>query len=619
MCGIAGLVSPHGTIPDDGLIRVMASKLAHRGPDGDGSIVAPGIGLGHRRLAIIDLSAAGEQPMHSSDGRFTIIYNGEIYNYKALRKELEGQGSRFRSQSDTETILELYRQQGPQCVRRLRGMFAFAIWDNEKQELFFARDRIGKKPFFYRTLQDGSFAFGSEIKAIRNLEPVTIDQRALRLFFGLQYVPTPLTGFQEIKSLPPGHRGFVRGHEVSIERYNFNWDDIEAPSGTDVVTNIRTLLEQATKIRLQADVPVGAFLSGGIDSAAVVAFASKHTTFPIRTFTMGFPNLGMDERAEAKAIAEYFHTDHYEFEATPADLSGLIDRVVAQFDAPYADSSALPVMLLSEQTAKQIKVVLTGDGGDELFGGYKRYAAFEQALMLSKIPGVSAGIGLASRFMNDPKIIRMAETSRAAVRDARRAYGELFTGSYFATRAARDLLKPDFYQSTMDADPVAFIADRMSYGRSPLESAMHFDLTSYLPDDLNVKMDRATSAFGLEARCPFLDQKMVKFALSLPLKDKVNYGKTKVALKRALQGILPPDVLNRKKRGFQVPLAEWFRGPLHDFWKERCLAPEGELATYINVKEAERYFSENEKGKDHGNRLYMLLSLATWLEGMKHT
>ena len=626
MCGIAGIVTRDGSPPDEGLIRRMMDAIPYRGRDGEGVWIKPGVGLGHRRLAIVDLSPLAAQPMtllrpsgfggQAPDGRFTIVYNGEIYNFRELREELSRLGSTFRSTSDTEVILEAYRRWGEDSVKRLRGMFAFVIWDATTRRLFFARDRIGKKPFFYRVLTNGSFAFASELKALIPLEPVTIDPAALRQFIGLQYVPPPRTGFREIVGVPQGHRGYADANGVRIESYH-DWASIPVSASGDVSRDIVSLLDDAVKIRLQADVPVGAFLSGGVDSAAVVALAVKHLDRPLRTFTMGFPNIGMDERAEAREIATAFHTDHLEFEAKPDDLARVAEYVINQYDAPYADSSSLPLMLLSEQASQQIKVVLTGDGGDETFGGYRRYVAFDRALRLAAIPGFRSIAPPLARIVgtefNDPRFIRVADAAPWAKRDPNRAYAELFCGSYFSSTQAAGVFHHDFLEQTSGDDPAAFIAKQMGTDGEPLARALRFDLMSYLPDDLNVKMDRATMAYGLEARAPFLDQYLVAYALRLPLNEKVHHGKTKVALKRALRGIVPSAVLSRKKRGFQVPLADWFRGPLNGYWRERCIDPKGPLAAYVQLPAVQRLFDENTRGTNHGNRLWMLLALSIWL------
>ena len=496
-------------------------------------------------------------------------------------------------------------------------MLAFVIWDATARRLFFARDRMGKKPLFYRILNNGSFAFASELKALIPLEPVTVDRAALRQFIGLQYVPPPRTGFTEITGVPQGHRGFADGKGVQAESYH-DWKDIPVRASGDASRDIVSLLDDAVKVRLQADVPVGGFLSGGVDSAAVVALAAKHLDRPLRTFTMGFPNIGMDERAEAREIAKAFHTDHLEFEAKPEDLARVAEYVINQYDAPFADSSSLPLMLLSEEASREIKVVLTGDGGDETFGGYRRYVAFDRALRLAAIPGFRSVATPLARIVgaefNDPRFIRVADATPWAKSDPNRAYAEIFCGSYFSSARAAEVFHRDFLEQTSEHDPAAFVAKQMGKAGSPLARAMWFDLTSYLPDDLNVKMDRATMAYGLEARAPFLDMYLVAYALGLPLKEKVSHGKTKVALKRALRGLVPDAVLSRKKRGFQVPLADWFRGPLREYWRDRCLDPQGPLALYAQLPAVERLFDENTRGANHGNRLWMLLALSIWLD-----
>lgn len=589
----------------------------HRGPDGSGVWVSDGVGLGHRRLAIIDLTDRATQPMHSEDGRFTVTYNGEIYNYVELRQLCEQKGSSFRSTSDTEVALEMFRHFGSDCVKQFRGMFAFAIWDRDLRSLFFARDRTGKKPFFYRTLVDGSFAFASEICALRDLEPVTIDEQAIRLFFGLQYVPSPRTGFAEIQGLPAGHCGWVEHGALRVASYH-DWNEVPTIPQTDVVQDLRTLLDESVRIRLRADVTVGAFLSGGVDSTAVVAIAQRHADRRLRTFTMGFPSIQMDERKEAQKSAAYFGTDHQEFEARPEDLMRLTESIISLYGGPYADSSALPVMLLARAVAREVKVVLVGDGGDELFGGYRRYRAFQTAKHLSRIPGSASLLPLLLRatgaIRRDPRYARMGETVRATCSDANRAYGELFCGSYFGTKDAERVLQPDFLDRQRAADPIGYICGKMGKEGHPLVRAMRFDLESYLADDLNPKMDRATMAYSLEARAPLLDQQLVAYALRLPIEDRLRYGQGKVALKRALKGLVPDEVLRRPKRGFQVPLAEWFRTELASYWKDHCLDSSAPLHRYVKPEEASRLFDENMRGADHGNRLWMLLALAVWLE-----
>jgi asparagine synthase (glutamine-hydrolysing) len=614
MCGIAGLVTPDERLPDEGLLQRLTDDLRHRGPDGGGVWAAPGIGLGHRRLAIIDLSDRAAQPMAAKDGLHVISYNGEVYNYRELRVELAELGATFTSDSDTEVVLNAYRAWGPDCAKRFRGMFAFAIWDAAKKTCVLIRDRIGKKPIFYRTLSDGTVAFSSEIGALAKIEPVTVDDEAIRLFFGLQYVPSPLTGYKELRSLPPGHRAFVSNGEIRVEPYA-SWDTEDPLFARRPNEGLVELLEEAVRLRLRADVTVGAFLSGGIDSAAIVALATRYASRPLRTFTMGFPSIGMDERPEAEAIATHFHTSHDSLEARPEHLAALTERIIDAYGGPYADSSALPVMLLSEIVAREIKVVLVGDGGDELFGGYRRYKAYAQALTAAKLGGwMAPWFVMFGQIVRDAQIIRMGETLGMAKANPIRAYGELFCGSYFSSRL-RGMFQPEFLERTKSSDAVAYVAGRMStLAGKPLERAMRFDFESYLADDLNVKMDRATMAYGLEARAPFLDARVIAYALKLPLSQRVDMFNTKIALKRAMRGILPDEVLTRPKKGFQVPLAVWFRNELKEYWKERCLAPGAKLHSYVKPEAAKLLFEENERGMNHGNRLWMLLALAVWLE-----
>lgn len=616
MCGIAGIATGTDAPPDEGLLRRMSETLAHRGPDGEGVWISPGIGLAHRRLSIIDLDRRAGQPM-ASDG-IVVVFNGEIYDYRDLRKELGNVA--WKTESDTEVVLEGYRAWGDDVVTRLRGMFAFAIWDAAKRRLLVARDPIGKKPLFVARTAEGGVAFASEMKAFRGVVEMKPDWDAVRLFLGLQYVPAPKTGFLGIEQLEPGSVGVWQDGRFETRRYH-DWSEIPSPvsrlASSDIGSAICTKLEDAVRVRMLAsDVPVGAFLSGGVDSAAVVAYATRYVEKPLQTFTMGFTSSVHDERAEAAGLARRFGTEHHAFEARPDDLLAYVDGLVAHYDAPYADSSALPLWLLAKETSKHVKVVLTGDGGDETFGGYRRYVAFDRASRLARIPFADAAVRSVGMLTGDARFLRMADTVAAFRSDPARAYGEMFCGSYFNTRTVTDLCTPEFLKATGDADAVAFVADTMRRGEetAPLRSAMLFDLTSYLPDDLNVKMDRATMAHGLEARAPFLDRDLVAFASGLPLEQKVRHGTTKVALKRALRGVVPDDVLRRPKTGFQVPLSEWFRGPLADVVRERCLGRESRLPSMMNMDVIQRLLDENTRGTDHGNRLWMLCCLASWLK-----
>jgi len=486
MCGIAGIVTRHGTIPDEGLLRRMSACIVHRGPDSDGIWTAPGVGFAHRRLSIIDLNPTGAQPMKDVRGELTIVFNGEIYNFRELRTELEARGARFRSTSDTEVILEAYRAWGTDCLAKLRGMFSFALWDAPKKSLLISRDRIGKKPLFYGFTPSRDLVFASELKALAPALEMKPDQDAIRLFLGLQYVPSPRTGFHEIHQIEPGEYGVWDEHGWRLGRYHLyvsplppsSRGNIKSPPfgegevGGDVSSRIRSLLEESVKIRqLASDVPVGAFLSGGIDSAAVVAYASKHVDH-LKTYTMGFDVPRFDERVEARALAQTFKTEHHEFLAKPDDLLAVIDELVRHYDAPYADSSALPLWLLARETAKDIKVVLTGDGGDELFGGYRRYVHFERARMIAKIPGAAAILIGVAQQANDPPLTRMAETVTAFIRRPHDAYGEMFCGAYFGSSMLRSIFTQEFLSATDHADAVKFVARHMVGAGFPRPAAV---------------------------------------------------------------------------------------------------------------------------------------------------
>lgn len=618
MCGIAGVWRWDGQPVEEDRLKCMAQAIAHRGPDGEGSWVEGGVGLVHRRLAIIDLSPRGAQPMVSADERYVITFNGEIYNYQDLRRDCEERGNVFRSDSDTEVILHLYARKGEKMLTDLRGMFAFAIWDREARRLFVARDRVGKKPFFYRRTTH-TFAFASELKALTANESLVVDLNAVRVFLGLQYVPAPLTGFVGVESLPPGYAGICEEGNWRTWKY----DDIfscSAFAGTfsEAKTELRRLLEESIRLRLIADVPVGAFLSGGVDSALVVALAEQSLHAPLATFTMGFPAIGFDERVQAAAFAKERGLPHYVFEAKPTHATEMLDAIVNLYDAPYADSSALPTWLLARETAERVKVVLTGDGADELFAGYRRYAHFVRALSLARRGGekLAPWIERVGQRVRDPRLVRFARTLAAMHESPQAGYAALFTGAYFSAQDERVLLKSSFAEQTKEWSAETWMTARMieeGATADPLAMALRFDRTSYLPDDLNVKMDRATMAHGLEARSPFLDQELVRFVSSLPTEWLLCRGRGKHILKEVARDVLPRELLTRKKRGFQVPLASWFRGELYPVFQERCLSENSPLLEICNREAIENLLHQNKRGVDHGNRLWMLLVLSTWL------
>lgn len=617
MCGIAGMWRFKTADVDRDRLSAMSDALALRGPDHAGLWTKGPVGMVHRRLSIVDLSDAGSQPMQSVGGDYTIVFNGEIYNYQALRDELIQQGISLRSTSDTEILLYLYAKEGEKMLSRLRGMFAFVIWDAPQRRLFFARDRIGKKPFFY-THDEQGFAYASEIKALltQRSKP-SLDVDAIRLFFGLQYIPSPRTGFVGIQSLPPAHYGFVQEDgSLSLTKYEA-YERTETFSGTydEAVQEIRRLVDESVRLRMIADVPVGTFLSGGIDSSIVAALMARHAPERIQTFTMGFPSFGFDERNEARDLARRLGAQHHEYEAQPESIPTLVDTMVRLYDAPFADASCMPTWLLARATRQHVKAVMTGDGADELFGGYRRYRAFLRAHSL-RDHHLAGAAELMSRGMNvllrDPRYLRFARLAKAMRVSDADGYASLFSGSYFSSPDESALLRPEFARATASQSAESFI--RQEARGAGLLSALRFDLTSYLPDDLNVKMDRASMAHGLEARSPFLDQELVHFVMTLPLSFLLKYDTPKPMLRSAFQDVLPKQVFKRPKRGFQVPLGEWFRKELRPLFVERCLVSGSPLQTYCQQKEVERYLRENDRGRDHGNRLWMMLVLTTWLQ-----
>ena len=547
--------------------------------------------------------------MKTPDEKFVIVFNGEIYNYRSLRKELEDQGASFHSTSDTEVLLHLYRRDKEKMLDRLRGMFAFAIWDADNRRLFFARDRIGKKPFYYQADANG-FAFASELKALLVHARPQIDWSAVRSFIGLQYVPSPQTGFVGLSSLPPGHCGTFEQGNLRITRYHVTERHPKfTGSFDDAARSVRALLDESVRLRMIADVPVGAFLSGGMDSSAVAALMARASSSPIQTFTMGFPSFGFDEREEARAFAKHLGADHHEFEARPQDAIAIADDVIRLYDAPYADSSAIPTWLLARETRPFVKAAMAGDGGDELFGGYRRYQAYLRAELIR-----AWHLGRpASHLFKDPRYLRFARLLDSLRVSPAEAYATLFTGSYFTREDELNLLTCDFRLATDGSSAHRFIANRFQSSLNA-EGMLDFDLTSYLPDDLNIKMDRASMAHGLESRCPLLDQELVAFAIRLPQSFLLRRGQQKPLLRKAVEGLVPEHVFRRPKRGFQVPLHRWFQKELRTPFVERCLSAESKLNRVCEPQAVKRLLEENDRGFDHGNRLWMLFALATWLE-----
>lgn len=581
MCGIAGKISLENREISTQEVETMNDAIKHRGPDDGGAYISPDrkVGLGHRRLSIIDLSPLGHQPMRYLD-RYEIVFNGEIYNFQEKRAELLKEGYTFASHSDTEVILALFDKYGEKCLQYLRGMFAFAIYDEQKHTLFAARDRVGKKPFKY--FFDGKvFMFASELKAILtqpeySREP---DYEAIHHYLTLQYVPAPLTGFKDIKKLEPAHflsldlsTGTLRNEQYWKLDYSEKLDLPESEWKKQIIDK----LDESTHLRMISDVPIGAFLSGGVDSSAVVAMMARHSDKPIKTFSIGFKEEKYNELPYARMIAEKFKTEHTEFIVEPHAID-LLPMLVKQYEEPYADSSALPTYYVSKLTREHVTVALNGDGGDENFGGYTRYAAFQISTYLDHLDFLNrlAGkplTGFLTKNIRTTFFDRLHRFSRSLSDDYRRRYFS-YT-AYFTNEQKANLYTDEFKAKVWNDDTYDIIASRFleSGSKNRTEQAVYADLVTYLPEDLLAKVDIATMTVALEGRSPFLDHELLELSAKIPFNLKLKgFNNKKYILKEALRDIIPDEVMFRPKMGFGVPIDAWFRGELKDYASGKLL------------------------------------------------
>ena len=633
MCGICGVLARDGAVAPETL-GAMAGALAHRGPDGEGLHLDPPIGLGHRRLSIIDLSEAASEPMTNEDGSLWLVFNGEIYNFRELRKKLEGR-HRFRSQGDGETILHLYEDKGEDAVRELDGMFAFALWDAKRRRLLLARDRAGKKPLYYH---DGPrvFAFASEVKALfaHPDVPHERDPDALPLFLTYGYVPTPGTFYRGIRSLPPAHSLVVTEAGAETPRrywraqFTSSWrngGDPRATSGSRPLSDaeaeerFRSLLQGAVERRLVADVPLGAFLSGGLDSSSVVALMARAAGGRVKTFTIGFAGHSeYDEREHAKVVADRFGTDHTEFVVEPKALD-LVDRLVFHHDGPFGDSSAVPTYLLSELTRSRVTVALNGDGGDEVFAGYLRLygGALSERVPRSAFRAAAALLGLLPEPKDRRHPLRFAK--RFAEAGSLPLLERYLRWNGYFTSDLLPLLKPELARSfERERLLESFETSYAAGAGSTLARLLQLNFETYLLDDLLVKMDRMSMAHGLEARSPFLDTAVVEFGASLPDRLRMRLGKGKLLLRRAMREILPESILTRGKLGFGAPLGAWFRSDLQGFVRERLLDPESPLYEYLRREAVEGVLARHGAARaDLSAQIWALLTLESWLRQEK--
>lgn len=631
MCGITGAAwtDPAKAI-EAATLRQMTGVLRHRGPDDAGEYLhavlersplepLPGVALGFRRLSIIDLST-GHQPLSNEDGSIWVIFNGEIYNYATLRRRLEGAGHQFRTHSDTETIVHLYEDEGVRCFEHLNGMFAIALWDARKRTLVLARDRLGKKPLVYRQ-EPGRLTFASELKSLLQVPgcPREIDAGAIDAYLTYQYVPHPRTIYREIRKLPPGHYAEFCDGALRVAPY-WNPDfsrEIELNEG-DAIARIRELLEDAVRLRMRSDVPLGAFLSGGIDSSLIVALMQKNSARPVQTFSIGFPVREYDETAYARRVARHLGTEHHEFQVAPQSLE-ILPKLVWHYDEPFADSSAVPTWYVSQLTRQHVTVSLTGDGGDELFAGYQRYRAVYLGTVLEKLGPLRSL--LAARFWQrlpgsrSQSLFRRIKRFSAALSDAPvRRFLEWI--GIFNEASRVELYQDDFLARLPDVDPAEFLSSawRGIAFRDPITVASLGDLVTYLPCDLMTKVDIASMAHSLECRAPFLDYRVVEFAASLPVSLKYRRGQGKRILRRAFRDLLPPEIWTRPKMGFGVPLEHWFRTDLRALTEDTLLAADARSLEFFRPDVLRRTFDAHLSGQQNNSyKLWALLMLELWL------
>lgn len=628
MCGIAGLFDGKGReAVSPGLIKAMADAIAHRGPDGEGFHIAPGVALAHRRLAIIDLSG-GHQPMVTPDNNIALVFNGEIYNFMTLRRELEGLGYHFRTRSDTEVILHAWQAWGVQCVRRFSGMFAFALWDARAETLLIARDRIGKKPLYYTVKDQRWLAFGSELKALHasGWSSREISPQAIEDYLSYGYVPDPKSIYRDIHKLPPGHMMcWKRGASPVITAYwDLDIDSVTRVSREDAARELDHRLHKAVSDRLVSDVPLGAFLSGGVDSSGVVAHMATLTSQPVKTCTIGFGESSHDERAYARRLADRYKTDHRERVLPPDSLSpgsGLLDRIASVYDEPFADMSALPTYRVCGVAREQVTVALSGDGGDEAFGGYRRYRFHvrEHAVRRALPQGIRGPLfsAFARYYPNMDRAPRFLRAKNTFTELAQDAVGAYFTNMSIASDAIRsDIYTPRFTSALQGYHAKHVIAPMIAAteGRDPLLQAQYVDLKTWLAGRMLVKVDRASMAHGLEVRSPFLDHDLFQWAASLPTSLKIQGSEQKYILKKALEPLVPDDLLYRPKQGFGVPLSAWLRGPLLPTI-QRAMASSVLLDTgYFNADALNGLVVAHASGRrDHTASLWALLMLERFM------
>ena len=623
MCGITGFVNGSGERADQGILERMNRAIIHRGPDEDGFYVKDNLGMAMRRLSIIDL-ASGQQPIRNEDGTKWIVYNGEVYNYQELRNGLLERGHRIYTSSDTETVIHLYQEFGADCLQRLRGMFAFAIWDESDRSLFLARDRVGKKPLLYSHQSNGDLIFGSEFRALLEHPAISreIDNEAIDAYFSYACVPAPMTAFKQIRKLEPGH--WLRWKDGKIETRRYWLPDFTKKikiSEEEAIEETTRILRESTRLRMISEVPLGAFLSGGVDSSTVVALMAHESSRPVKTFSIGFEEQDYSELKYAKKVAEHVGAEYNEFIVKPNAME-ILPTLVEHYGEPYADSSAVPTYYVSRETRKFVTVALNGDGGDESFAGYERHAAMLLAEHYQKIPS-----SLRKIFIETPvNLFPTSEVKKSRARDLKRFLSAASLPrneryfrwmSAFEADAKRTLFTEDFLQNLNGRQASAPTDEwfARAKGVGALDALLLNDLMNYLPNDLLVKVDIASMANSLEARSPFLDHNVIEFAASLPENIKLKSFETKSLLKKIASRLVPREVIYRRKMGFGVPIAKWLRGEMQGFLKDTLLSEHSLRRGIIRPEQTRKLVAEHTEQKhDHASRLWTLLMLELWYQ-----
>ena len=628
MCGICGIAKSDRSPVERSKLEAMNASILHRGPDGDGFFLEPGIGLAMRRLAIIDLYT-GDQPISNEDETIWIVFNGEIFNFPELRKGLEKRGHQFKTQTDTECILHLYEESGVDCIQHLRGQFAFAIWDKNIERLFIGRDRMGQKPVYY-AVRNGELYFGSELSCLLagfNQRP-EIDLQAIDNYLSLQYIPEPWTPYQGVFKLPAAHRMVWEKGQLQVESYwDLNYNTKIAGAEEDLIGELRHRVREAVQIRMISDVPLGAHLSGGIDSSIVVAMMAESSSSPVKTFTIGFEEESFSEIAYARAVAQRYETDHHEFILTYGDIPATIEKLLEHFGEPFADPSLLPLYYLSRLTRQHVTVALNGDGGDEAFAGYQRYWLDPLANRYLKLPHMithkavpwlvnflpdRSNLPVGASLVNGMKRLR-----QVSVTDQRASI--LRWGSYFSPEAKSRLWRDEIQDPLNLRNAEQLLIDRFNQApaRSFMERTLYTDIKTYLPGDLLIKADRMTMANSLEGRSPFLDHEVASWAARLPENLKVRGNTGKYLLRKAFKDYLPENIQKRGKQGFGIPISAWLRKELAAWSHDILLDIDSPIRSWFNPSALQTLLNEHLQGRvDHGKRIWALTLLGLWVKNI---